>query len=260
MNADVMGPKIDDCKVISRGYGSISHLKGSKMIDDRDKLIGEQEEKWLTVARRNPLTDIVFITEKVDGMNVAVYKRNGKLYPINRFGYDVRTSSRLWQRMFARYVEDNADSLSELLDDGQRLCGEWMIKTHTIPYKLKTAPFIVFDIIDDRAERMPYFEFRYRVENYGFTPAALIHAGTAMPTGTLYKLYLTKKLPSCHGAAEGMAEGYVYKYESAGKYICSAKYVIHPVVGNTELFNAHINNPIFNAVPSKFRKYIPYEG
>ena len=43
-----------------------------------------------TVKLRRP-TDLVIITEKLDGMNSGVVKIDGKLYPINRKGYDTRT-------------------------------------------------------------------------------------------------------------------------------------------------------------------------
>ena len=33
-----------------------------------------------------------YVTEKIDGANLGVYKNDGRLYPVMRKGYDVRTS------------------------------------------------------------------------------------------------------------------------------------------------------------------------
>ena len=75
--------KISTEKVIPRSFPSVQHLPGSKMIDDRDKLLGIEQVNWLTQKRRTN-KDLVIITEKVDGMNGSILRKGGYLYPLIR--------------------------------------------------------------------------------------------------------------------------------------------------------------------------------
>lgn len=240
-------------KVIPRSYGQIKHLPGSKMINDEDKLIGKQEISLLCERRRDP-SDRVIITEKIDGMNSAVLKKDNKLYPLVRHGYDVRTSNVPWIRAFAKFVEINGDRFMNMLQDGQRCCGEWMIKTHTIRYKLPHEPFVPFDIIDSNNNRLLYNEFYDLVKFYKFTPTGLVHIGESIPP----EIALSIMGHGYQGAIDGIPEGIVYKYESfSSGYVCSGKFVSHPDVGNVNIFNENINNPIYNILKSKYKQYLP---
>lgn len=93
-------------KILPSSYPPISHLPGSKFRETGDSYIGEQEASWLTVKTKRP-EDLVIVTEKVDGCNVGVLRRQGSLYPIIRKGYDVRTNQFDWIRDFAKFVEKN---------------------------------------------------------------------------------------------------------------------------------------------------------
>ena len=104
-------------KVIPRSFASVQHLPGSKMIDDRDKLLGAEQVKWLTQKRRTN-NDIVIITEKVDGMNGSVLRKDGLLYPLIRKGYDCRTNPYGWINDFANFVQQNEQRFMSLLKDG----------------------------------------------------------------------------------------------------------------------------------------------
>ena len=230
-------------KIIPSAFATIQHLPGSKMIDIQDKLLGADQINWLTVRRRTN-ADMAIVTEKVDGMNSAVLRRNGLLYPLIKKGYDCRSNPFPWVNDFANYVEENASRFFSVLKEGERLCGEWMIKTHTLSYKLPHEPFIAFDIIKD-ADRLPYLAFRERASMGNFVVAGLVHMGEAMPPEMALQL-LGK---GYHGVI-GEPEGLVYRYEDARrKYICSGKYVSNPLLGNDELFRA--NEGLFN----RLKKY-----
>lgn len=82
-----MGP-IMNTRIISK-FPSISHLTGSKMIDDNDKLIGKDMEEFFIKKKKFDF-DTIYVTEKLDGSNVSVYKKDGLLYPVNRRGIDIR--------------------------------------------------------------------------------------------------------------------------------------------------------------------------
>jgi hypothetical protein len=45
---------ISEGKIIPNSFSTIQHLRGSKMIDNADKIIGEQQELWMTERRRMP--------------------------------------------------------------------------------------------------------------------------------------------------------------------------------------------------------------
>lgn len=244
---DPMGPIIRG-KVIQRGYGSISHLPGSKMIDDKDKLLGEQEIVWLT-ERRKHINDIVIVTEKVDGMNASVLKQDNRLYPIIRAGYDVRTSDNNFIRAFGYFVDYNSDRFMDVLLNGERICGEWLIKTHTLMYDLPHEPYVTFDIIDSSNTRISYKEFRHRIDDV-FTPTGLIHIGESITPTTA--LEICGK--GYHGVVGDVPEGVVYKYEHGSNFVCSGKYVSHPDVGNHELFQHNITSNLYNKMKSKYQR------
>jgi hypothetical protein len=230
-------------KVIPKSFAAVQHLPGSKMIDAEDKLLGAEQVKWLTQRRRTN-ADMVIVTEKVDGMNAAVLRCNGLLYPLIRKGYDCRANPMPWINDFANYVENNAPRFLSVLEEGERLCGEWMVKTHTLSYKLPHEPFIAFDIIKD-ADRLPYLSFRERAINGSFIVAGLIHLGEAISPEIALQLLGT----GYHGVI-GAPEGVVYRYEDAKhRYICSGKYVSNPLLGNDELFRTNEN--LFN----RWKKY-----
>ena len=216
-------------KIIPRSYGYIQHLSGSKMIDAADKLIAPREESFLTV-RTNTIKDIVIVTEKVDGCNVGVLRQGDDLIPILRSGYDVRSNPLAWIQRFAGFVHDRADRFMALLEDGERVCGEWMIKTHTLRYRMKHEPFIVFDIIAGN-ERRRYTDIARMAAQCGFVSAGLVHMGMAIPVETALKMLGD----GFHGAQDGV-EGVVYRYESPLGWQFNAKYVSNPLVGDQELF------------------------
>jgi len=225
-------------KVIPKAFASIQHLPGSKMIDVEDKLLGAEQVKWLT-QRRRVSGDMVIVTEKVDGMNAAVFRRDGLLYPLIKKGYDCRANPLPWINAFADFVEENATRFMSVLEEGERICGEWMVKTHTLSYKVPHEPFVAFDIIKD-TERLSYLAFRERAATHSFVVAGLVHMGEAIPPEMALKL-----LGDGYHGVIGAPEGVIYRYEDVWrKYIYSGKFVSNPLLGNDELFRANEN--IFN--------------
>lgn len=246
--------EIVEGKVIQKNYGHIGHLPGSKMIDVEDHLLGKDSIEILINRRRNP-RDIVIVTEKLDGMNCGVLKRKGSLYPMVRKGYDVRTNPYAWVREFATFVSDNANRFSNVLYENERLCGEWLLKTHTIQYDLHHEPFVAFDIINDKHQRENYERFTKRIEAFDFIRPGLVHIGEAIDPSFAMKLLGA----GYHGAIEG-PEGVVYRYErwdekeSVYKFECMGKFVANPIVGNDEFFRG--DDPVYNKLRSRFKKYI----
>lgn len=234
-------------KVISRSFGHISHLPGSKMINDQDHLLGKAEIGYLTVQSRDP-RDIVIVTEKIDGMNSSVLRKDDKLYPLMRKGYDVRTSNIPWIKAFADYVEDNGRSFMSILDNGERACGEWMIKTHTLSYNIRD-PFIMFDIIAGNYH-FSYFDFCNRIRGK-FPHTGIVHIGKPIPVDLAMSLLGS----GFHGVEDGEPEGVVYRYENyTNGFECYGKFVANKKLGNDEYFHAD-DDCVFNEVKRCYRKY-----
>lgn len=245
---DILGKLNPNKKIVARNYGTISHLKGSKMINSRDKLIGINQEIMLTEKIRDR-GDLIIITEKIDGCNVGVFRCNNKLYPLVRKGYDVRTNPVSWIKSFANYVEDRAEQFFDLLQDQKRVCGEWMIHQHTLKYKLKGDPFIAFDIIRGIIENDILTCVKDLIKSIEHT--GLVHIGSPMPPD-IAMILLGKGF---HGVEDDQPEGIVYRYESA-KYgfEFSAKFVDNHKLGINEYFK--VDDPYaWNEFKNRYRKY-----
>lgn len=250
--SNVLG-KLKTTKMIPANFPSISHLPGSKMINDEDKLIGQREGEWLTVRTKEP-KDLVIVTEKIDGMNAGVYRKDDKLWAITRKGYDVRTNPCDWIKSFSNYVEDNAERFFQLLLDEERLCGEWMIHQHTLRYKIKGEPFIAFDLIRGN-HRSRYTSFMSRVKDAGFEHTGLVHIGTAISVE--YSMKLLGE--GFHGVVGGEPEGVVYRYEShENGYWFSGKYVANQLLGKEDTFKAN-DQYAFNEIKSRYKKYFTFD-
>ena len=224
-------------KIIPRNFGNIKHLTGSRMKDAGDTLLEESIQPFFTERLQFPKRDKLVITEKVDGANVGVVKMDGILHPVMRKGYDVRTSEYAFIHQFADFVSDNAIRFDALLADRERVCGEWMIKTHSLFYKMPHEPFIVFDIIKSDAKRPIYDEIRERCKRQGFITAGLVWEGGTISTEEAIRL-LGGGFHGCQGAPEGV----VYRYERDGTFEMSAKYVSNLNVGGDLMNDENIYN------------------
>jgi hypothetical protein len=216
-------------KIIPRNFGNIKHLTGSRLKDSGDSLMEKNIQPFFTQAIQFPKRDKLYVTEKVDGTNVGVYKKNGVLYPIMRKGYDVRSSEWGFMRRFADFVADNVARFDALLADGERVCGEWMIKTHSLFYKMPHEPFVVFDIIQgtvDRPVRLGFADIMAACKCYGFTHAGVVWANGALSVVDALWL-LGEGFHGCQSAPEGV----VYRYERDGVFLMSAKFVPNLNVG-----------------------------
>jgi len=224
-------------KIIPRNFGNIKHLTGSRMKDSGDTLLEKAIQPFFTERLQFSKRDNLVVTEKIDGANVGVVKINGFLYPIMRKGYDVRTSEYIFLRRFADFLSDNEARFGDLLADGERVCGEWMIKTHSLTYKMPHEPFVVFDIIESNATRPIYTEIRERCERYGFTTSGLVWEGAAIGVDEAHRL-LGNGFHGCKNAPEGL----VYRYERDGMFYMSAKFVSNLNVGGDFMNDENVYN------------------
>ena len=187
-----------------KSYGSIGHLPTSRL-GSGDHHIHEGQAR--AVLEALPKGDLLIVQEKLDGSNVGVCRKDGKIIAINRAGWDCLSSPHEQHRMFAKWVQDNEERFSFLLE-GARVCGEWLALAHGIQYDLTgREPFVAFDVFTADEERLQHHGFCDWIDQAGLARPHVYHAADqACP------LSLVMMQPSGYGAV-GPKEGLVYRWE-----------------------------------------------
>jgi len=201
-----------------KNYGSIGHLPNSRL-GPKDKHIHQGQAEIATLKTRDE-NDLVIVQEKLDGSNVGVCKVNGDIIPIVRAGYSALSSPYKMHHVFHDWVMGNEGRFIDILEEGERICGEWMYQAHGTIYKLNHDPFVAFDVFSAKNERLLYEDFLALVDHLHATPK-LIHAGGALP---VEKALTILGDYGFHGAKE-KCEGLVYRVERNGVVDFLCKYV-----------------------------------
>ncbi len=201
-----------------KNYGSIGHLPCSRM-GPADRKITEGQERIATLKPRDK-HDTVIVQEKLDGSNVGVAMKDGKIYALSRAGYEAKTSPYAQHHAFSDWVCENEDRLRSVLSDGMRLCGEWLHTAHGTVYKLPHEPFVAFDLINSENKRTIYSEFADKAGKDFVLPYLV---STGLPISVDDALAALGNYGH-HGATEQI-EGAVWRIERKGvvDYLC--KYV-----------------------------------
>ena len=89
-----------------------------------------KKEIYPKTKRVNCLGDKVYITEKLDGSNLAIFKKDEKLYFAQRkniFSVDELEEVKgiLYKGLY-QWIKDNSEYLQTHLLDNAVLCGEWL--------------------------------------------------------------------------------------------------------------------------------------
>lgn len=106
-------------KLLNKNYGSIPHLSISKLNQEADKRVTIGQENILTHKTRDK-HDIIIVTEKVDGANVGILKKDGDIFGVSRNGLDVRSSTIKQIRLFQDYIDKHRNRYFEMLKEGER--------------------------------------------------------------------------------------------------------------------------------------------
>jgi ATP-dependent RNA circularization protein (DNA/RNA ligase family) len=222
-----------------KSYGSIPHLPGSRL-GEGDHHCHDGQSKIATEKVRDK-HDLVIVQEKLDGGNVGVVKLNGEILAISRAGYLAESSPYPTHHAFNKYVIKNKNRFSELLNEGERVCGEWLLHAVGTRYELTHEPFVPFDLITGK-ERAVYSDFVYRINKLGFVEPRLLHIGKAFPIDEANKLLNI----SGHGALEE-TEGAIWRVERKGKVDFLCKFVKHSKVDGK-----YLDQNIINKLPNGF--------
>lgn len=207
-----------------KSYGSIPHLPGSRL-GEGDHHCHEGQAKIATERVRDK-HDKVIVQEKLDGSNVGVAKVNNKILALTRSGYLASTSPYIQHHYFATWVGINSARFSELLDEGERACGEWLAQAHGTRYILPHEPFVVFDIMRGK-DRIIFDDLRTRTAAVELVTPQVLGYGPMSISEALEKIgYGGKIWHSPHGAVEPI-EGAIWRVERKGKVDFLTKFVHH---------------------------------
>lgn len=201
-----------------KNYGTIPHLEGSR-VTPADKHCHEGQARIATERRRDRHDEII-VTEKVDGSNVGIALWGGHILALTRAGYLAHTSPYEQHWRFADWVERNTCRFRDILEEGERLVGEWLLQAHGTRYNLWHEPFIVIDLMVQH-ERLPYEDLVKRVKEKDFVLPYLLHKGDSISIDAVLNLLGQHGF---HGAIDD-AEGVVWKVERRGKVDFLVKYV-----------------------------------
>ena len=199
-----------------KNYGSILHLSNSKL-GEKDYFICEGQERILTKKKRDK-HDTIFVFEKYDGSNVGVAKKDGNIFALTRSGYEAITSPYKQHHEFAEWVGRRFEMFNDLLNDGERIAGEWLYQAHGLIYNIEKEPIVFFDYFNANNERQP-FEVLEQME---LPLPRLLHKGDAVSVEEL-KPILNLKTDSIW--SKEPPEGMVYRVERKGKVDFLAKWV-----------------------------------
>ncbi len=189
-----------------KNYGSIAHLPNSRM-GEGDHHCHEGQAKIATEKTRDK-HDKIIVQEKLDGSNVGVTRLNGQVFALSRSGYAAETSPYRQHWEFAHWVKQNQTRFLAVLQDGERLVGEWLMQAHGTRYDLKHEPFVAFDLMKG-TERTVFDEFIERIKISDFNTPKVIHSGAPLSVENALKA-LGKF--GFHGALDEI-EGAVWRVE-----------------------------------------------
>jgi hypothetical protein len=202
-----------------KAYGSIPHIPGSRLGPSDSHCSPGQARIACEKARDRH--DLIIVQEKLDGSNCCVAKLNGKILALGRAGYLAESSIYPVHHSFLRYVKANEERFFNLLNEGERVCGEYLAQAVGTMYDLKHEPFVPFDLMTGK-ERLPYNQFTDRVTDRGFTIPNLLSIGNPFSVEDALKSIAI----SGHGAIDPV-EGAVWRVERKGKVDFLVKYVRH---------------------------------
>ncbi len=189
-----------------KNYGSIAHLPNSRMgVGDHHCDKGQAR---IATEKARDKHDLIIVQEKLDGSNVGVARIDGAIYPLGRAGYLAETSKFRQHWEFSRWVYANQDRFLAVLEDGERLVGEWLMQAHGTRYELTHEPFVAFDLMRG-IERTVYSEFVSRVAIGEFVTPYLIHSGSPISVEDVLRKLNNNGF---HGALETV-EGAIWRVE-----------------------------------------------
>lgn len=227
--------------LLKKAYGSIGHLPTSRL-GPGDHSIDLRQAGYLTRQKRDR-HETVIVQEKLDGSNVCVARKDGHLIALTRAGYLASSSKFIQHQYFNNWFLNNFSKFT-FLQEGERICGEWLAMAHSTRYELKHDPFVAFDIFRED-KRVCYDELKEICDRQEIVTPYLIQKGDACPIDVA-EMILGEF--GHHGAIDPV-EGLVYRMERKGDVLFLGKYVRPGKLDGT-FFNDDPDKLVWNWKPS----------
>jgi len=203
-----------------KAYGSTPHLPESRLGPGDYSMTPEQATLFTGERRRKG--DRIIVTEKIDGSNCAVAKKDGEILALQRAGYLAATSPFALHHAFDRWVSARKALFDDLLSEGERIVGEWLHTAMGTRYEIEDPDrlFVTFAMFAER-QRLPFDVFAARNDGVGLPRAHVISDGEGVAVGDVMSALGENGF---HGALDGV-EGAVWVLETAGEFNAIAKFV-----------------------------------
>lgn len=214
-----------------KSYGSIPHLLGSK-IGTADKHIHQGQHDILTKKKRDK-HDVIIVTEKYDGSNVAIAKKDNKIFALTRSGYEAHTSPYEQHHKFHAWVTQNSLFFNAALKNGFSLSCELLIKRHSLEYEiddLYNFPIVAFDLLENkkRTNYDTFLAFMLEATLAKIPLPRVIHKGDCITVEDSLTILNDREL-FCMNPIRCLEkpEGVVYRCERKGVFDFCGKFVRH---------------------------------
>ena len=224
-----------------KNYGSIPHLSNSKL-GIGDHFIGRGKEKILTEKVRDK-HDEVLVFEKYDGSNVGICKIDNRIIALTRKGYMAKTSPYKQHHLFNDWVNKDIMKWMDLLENGERIAGEWLIQVHALQYNIDVEPIVFFDHFNAENQRSQFDYLNEIAIMYDLQLPRILHRGQAINTDCLLPILNLKT----NGIwAKENPEGMIYRLERKGKVDFLAKWVRSDFEAGKYIIDKEESNIIWN--------------
>lgn len=184
--------------------------------------------------------DCIIVQEKLDGSCVSIAKIGGAVIPLIRAGYTAISSPFAMHRFFHEWVVGNSSRFNALLNEGERVVGEWLIQAHGTKYALPHEPFVAFDIMREH-DRLCVGEFAPRCAKVNLTVPKVLSWGPPASVESILEILE----PSGHGALDPV-EGAVWRVERKGTVDFLGKYVRSDKIDGKYLESLTNAEPVYN--------------
>lgn len=224
-------------------FNRFKHLNGSRLIDSKDQYMDTDAQKMF-IERKRKVNDMIYITEKIDGMNSGLYKYKGQFYALNRKGYDVRSNIiyeedgsinflffcwAYWCSEFIARQKTLKDNIFSL-PDGTRFVFENALLTHSLKYNFKHHDPVFLLAVYSKDVKMNTKYTNYIAKKYKLQRPPTLATHLAVNPEIIVNQY-GKGICGCKENMEGIVYVYEtfdlgtkdYRIESMAKYVSNAK-------------------------------------
>ena len=175
------------------------------------KYINPEESKFFTdrLLRRG---DKMFVTEKMDGIIVGVWRKDDTtLVPLTKLGKEVenmdggRNDTLIY--FYANYVESKKREFMDILNVGDWIVGEWILDclrgtAYNANCDDELYPYAIYEQVrhDERpslsnARELPYWAFTHRIGGKLPLPQEVAVDGAPISTNEVHRVLLTTSTP-----------------------------------------------------------------